>query len=110
MRAADTDCSDDQTSAKTSTLATSFSSLSTKKLDLEATVDPLFKKTCADFDEGGAMGLLMNHLGVDGDGKLVFDAGDAGLDDGEEEEEPASKTAKVNVSSLKCESVREERN
>jgi hypothetical protein len=52
----------------------------------------------------------MNHLGVDGDGKLVFDAGDAGLDDGEEEEEPASKTAKVNVSSLKCESVREERN
>lgn len=49
-------------------------------------MDPLFKKTCADFDEGGAMGLLMNHLGVDGKGRVVFDAGDAGGDEEEEEE------------------------
>lgn len=29
----------------------------------------------------------MNHLGIDGTGKLVFDAGDAGLDAGDEDEE-----------------------
>jgi condensin complex subunit 2 len=29
----------------------------------------------------------MNHLGVDGRGKLVFDAGDAGLDDDEDEDD-----------------------
>lgn len=76
-----------QNNSRASTLAPSFASLSTKKLDLEVTVDPLFKKTCADFDEGGATGLLMNHLGIDGTGKLVFDAGDAGVDDGDEDED-----------------------
>jgi hypothetical protein len=81
-------------SAKSSTLAPSFSTLSTKKIDLEVSVDPLFKKTCADFDEGGAGGLLMNHLGVDGSGKLVFDAGDAGLDVDEEEEEGEEEDGK----------------
>lgn len=53
-------------------------------------MDPLFKKTSADFDEGGAMGLLMNHLSVDNKLREVFDAGDAVADeqdlDGEEEE------------------------
>ena len=58
-----------------------------KKFDLEFTVDPLFKKTCADFDEGGAMGLLMNHLSVDGKGRVVFDAGDAVVDEEQEAEE-----------------------
>jgi condensin complex subunit 2 len=71
-----------------STLAKSFDVLKVKKLDLEFTVDPLFKKTSADFDEGGAMGLLMNHLGVDGRGRVVFDAGDVGFEEeGDEEEE-----------------------
>jgi condensin complex subunit 2 len=51
-------------------------------------VDPLFKKTKEDFDEGGAMGLLLNHLGVDGKGRLVFDAGDATVGDDEEEIDP----------------------
>jgi condensin complex subunit 2 len=32
------------------------------------------------------MGLLMNHLGVDGKGRVVFDAGDAGILDDEEED------------------------
>lgn len=58
-----------------------------KKFDLEFSVDPLFKKTCADFDEGGAMGLLMNHLSLDGKGRVVFDAGDAGVDEEDEDEE-----------------------
>jgi condensin complex subunit 2 len=43
---------------------------------LEFSVDPLFRKTCADFDEGGASGLLLNHLHVYGGGRIVFDASD----------------------------------
>lgn len=75
------------------TLAKSFAALQVKKFDLEFTVDPLFKKTSADFDEGGAMGLLMNHLGIDGTGRVVFDSGDALVeedsDDEDEEEDRA---------------------
>ncbi|KAG0348230.1 hypothetical protein BG004_005626 [Podila humilis] len=71
------------------TLAKDFASLSLDKFNLEFAVDPLFKKTCADFDEGGARGLLLNHLSVDVEGKIIFDAGDARDegDDGDEEEE-----------------------
>jgi condensin complex subunit 2 len=58
------------------TLAKSASQLQTKKLDLEFTIDPLFKKTSGDFDEGGAQGLLMNHLGVDSGLRVIFDAMD----------------------------------
>lgn len=69
-------------------MAKSFAALQIKKFDLEFTVDPLFKKTSADFDEGGAMGLLMNHLGVDSHGRVVFDAGDAVPEDEDEGELP----------------------
>ena len=76
------------------TLAKDASQLQSKKLDLEFSVDPLFKKTCADFDEGGAQGLLMNHLslgvGSDGGMRVVFDASDSTAKVEEEEivEEP----------------------
>ncbi|KAI8145640.1 condensin complex subunit 2/barren [Fennellomyces sp. T-0311] len=59
------------------TLLKDFSSIALKKFDLDFTVDPLFKKTSADFDEGGARGLLLNHLSIDRDGKIIFDASDA---------------------------------
>ena len=39
-------------------------------------MDPLFKKASADFDEGGAKGLLLNHLQVDSQGRIVFDSSD----------------------------------
>lgn len=58
------------------TLATSFAQLRLKKMDLEFSVDPLFKKCAADFDEGGAKGLLMNHLSMDSTGRIVFDSSD----------------------------------
>ena len=51
-------------------------SLNLKEFDLEFAVDPLFKKTSAEFDEGGAKGLLLNHLNVYGQCKLIFDASD----------------------------------
>lgn len=45
-------------------------------MELEFSVDPLFKKASADFDEGGAKGLLLNHLAIDGNGRIVFDSSD----------------------------------
>lgn len=44
-------------------------------------MDPLFKKASADFDEGGAKGLLLNHLSIDGQGRIVFDSSDDAVDD-----------------------------
>lgn len=58
------------------TLATSFTQLQNKKMELEFSVDPLFKKASADFDEGGAKGLLLNHLAIDSKGRIVFDSSD----------------------------------
>ncbi|KAF8972668.1 condensin complex subunit 2/barren [Flammula alnicola] len=62
------------------TLAKDPSQLKNKKPELEFSVDPLFRKTSADFDEGGASGLLMNHLsfGVGSEGcmRVVFDGSD----------------------------------
>lgn len=58
------------------TLAPSFASLQLKKLELEFAVDPLFKKASADFDEGGAKGLLLNHLSINEAGRIVFDSSD----------------------------------
>ncbi|KAL4811547.1 condensin complex subunit 2/barren [Aspergillus unguis] len=62
--------------AHEATLAPSFASLQLKKFELEFSVDPLFKKASADFDEGGAKGLLLNHLAIDGHGRIVFDSSD----------------------------------
>ncbi|KAK4034094.1 condensin complex subunit 2/barren [Parachaetomium inaequale] len=70
------------------TLAPSFASLQLKKLELEFAVDPLFKKASADFDEGGAKGLLLNHLMIDSQGRIVFDSSD----DAEDAAEAASKS------------------
>ncbi|KDQ61579.1 hypothetical protein JAAARDRAFT_66671 [Jaapia argillacea MUCL 33604] len=91
-----------------STLAKNAAQLRSKKLDLEFSVDPLFKKTCADFDEGGAQGLLMNHLslgmGSDGCLRVVFDASDsmgkAGDDEDEDTLEPEDE---VDLSHLRKE-------
>lgn len=54
-----------------------------KKFELEFAVDPLFKKASADFDEGGAKGLLLNHLMIDSKGRIVFDSSDDSVDSSE---------------------------
>lgn len=88
-------------------MADSFSKIKVKAFDLEFTVDPLFKKTSADFDEGGAGGILMNHLGCDGSMKVVFDAGDAKLSNGDDpdaESDDEDETGiEVELSSLRGE-------
>ena len=48
-----------------------------KSFDMEFDIDPLFQKTSACFDEGGAKGLLLNHLSVFDGCKLIFDSSDA---------------------------------
>ena len=88
------------------TLAKDITQLQSKKLDLEFSVDPLFRKTCADFDEGGAYGLLMNHLslGVGKEGCLavVFDAGDSVVQE-EQEEDTEQLQEDVDLSFLRSE-------
>ncbi|KAF2649490.1 barren [Lophiostoma macrostomum CBS 122681] len=57
-----------------------WSRLTNDKMELELSVDPLFKKASADFDEGGAKGLLLNHLAIDKKGRIVFDSSDDAQD------------------------------
>lgn len=63
-------------------------------------VDPLFRKTSADFDEGGARGLLLNHLSISPDGQIIFDAGDATVDS-KEQVNPQVEGTIVDVEKLK---------
>lgn len=66
-------------------------------------MDPLFKKTSADFDEGGAKGLLLNHLSLDGEGRIVFDAGDTVLEEIEEKEEVSHDgDLEIDLANLQC--------
>lgn len=51
-----------------------FESIRVKKLSQELSIDPLFKKTLAEFDEGGAKSLLLNTLNMDNHTRVVFDA------------------------------------
>ncbi|KAK5092483.1 hypothetical protein LTR70_005444 [Exophiala xenobiotica] len=74
------------------TLAPSFASLQLKKLELEFAVDPLFKKASADFDEGGAKGLLLNHLCINEEGRIVFDSSDDAGDAKSEAKEQGDDT------------------
>ncbi|CAI9090105.1 OLC1v1024796C1 [Oldenlandia corymbosa var. corymbosa] len=57
-----------------STLESSFEALNVKKFDVAFAVDPLYHQTSAQFDEGGAKGLLLNNLGVYGNCMVLFDS------------------------------------
>eukprot|EP01132_Coremiostelium_polycephalum_P011102 gene11102-13583_t len=59
------------------TLESNLDNITTKKFDLQFMVDPLFGKTSAAFDEGGAKGLLLNQLSIYGQCKLVFDSNES---------------------------------
>ena len=50
------------------------------------------------------MGLLLNHLGVDGKGRLVFDAGDATVGDEEDEMDPLDEEM-VDLAALRSRSM-----
>ncbi|KAH9298186.1 hypothetical protein KI387_029868, partial [Taxus chinensis] len=65
-----------KTSASSVSLEPSFEALNVKKFDVAFTVDPLYHHTSAQFDEGGAKGLLLNTLSVYDDCRIVFDSWD----------------------------------
>ncbi|KAI8620214.1 condensin complex subunit 2/barren [Chytriomyces sp. MP71] len=71
-----TDETKKRTRTKGNTLEKDITNLNVKKLDAEFLIDPLFKKTSADFDEGTASGLLLNHLNMTNEGMIIFDASD----------------------------------
>ncbi|KAH6576150.1 hypothetical protein BASA62_001540 [Batrachochytrium salamandrivorans] len=66
--------------SSTKTLQENIAELNWKHLESEFSVDPLFKKTAAEFDEGGAQGLLLNHLMISSSGMVLFDASDVMMD------------------------------
>ncbi|KAH9472635.1 hypothetical protein Pst134EA_003242 [Puccinia striiformis f. sp. tritici] len=85
---------------KTRTRATNSTSLvefnekiKVKELELEFTVDPLFKKTCADFDEGGSGGILMSHLSVDSSMTIIFDASGKPFSQNSDDDSPTTQDA-----------------
>ncbi|XVF77380.1 hypothetical protein PTKIN_Ptkin14bG0038400 [Pterospermum kingtungense] len=57
-----------------STLESSFEALNVRKFDVAFAVDPLYHQTSAQFDEGGAKGLLLNNLGVYEGCRVLFDS------------------------------------
>ena len=78
--------SEDTNGAKTSkrrnrtgvaTLESNPDNLNLKDLEYQISTDPLFQKTSASFDEGGAKGMLLNHLNVQNGCQVVFDSSDA---------------------------------
>ena len=81
------------------TLEADPANLNVKSVALNLDVDPLFHKMRADFDEGGAHGLLLNHLCSDEFGSLVFDSSSrpsapvATVDEGKEPAEDVNKSA-----------------
>lgn len=56
------------------TLVSSFEHIRIKNIEKELVVDPIFKKTIANFDEGGAKSLLLNTLVTDNNGRLILDS------------------------------------
>ncbi|KAG9295688.1 hypothetical protein G9A89_001705 [Geosiphon pyriformis] len=82
------------------TLVKEYSTLTLKKFDLEFEVDPLFKKTSADFDEGGAGGLLLNHLFIDTESKIIFDSAGT-VADLNNSEEKMTEMKEVEIEELK---------
>ncbi|ODV76996.1 barren [Suhomyces tanzawaensis NRRL Y-17324] len=87
-----------------------FEAIQIKKLDQELSIDPLFKKALAEFDEGGAKSLLLNTLNIDASGRVIFDATSNPMkdsskasesdDEADEEEEGSSQDKEIDISAL----------
>lgn len=82
------------------TLEPSLEALNVKKFDLAFAVDPLFHKTSAQFDEGGAKGLLLANLSVYRGCDIVFDSMDVPEQAGEAAAAVAQAAGPVNLSSI----------
>lgn len=89
---------------RTDATLTTFDQLRVKNLDLELSVDPLFRKMCADFNEGGAKGLLLNSLAIDKKGRIVFD----GQVDQQQDEAAKNEDENREVDPIDISAIREE--
>lgn len=56
-----------------STLETNLNNITSSQVEKEYEVDPLFRKMSKTFDEGGAEGMLLNHLLVHSGPRVIFD-------------------------------------
>ncbi|KAL4534408.1 hypothetical protein Ndes2437B_g03686 [Nannochloris sp. 'desiccata'] len=83
------------------TLEPTLEALNVKKFDLAFAVDPLFHKTSAQFDEGGAKGLLLNNLSVYRGCEIVFDSMDVPEAAVDEAANTAISSAKVDLDVVK---------
>ncbi|GBG78147.1 hypothetical protein CBR_g26183 [Chara braunii] len=61
-------------SGPSTTLESTLDALNVKRFDATLAVDPLFHQTSAQFDEGGAKGLLLNNLSVHRGLEIIFDS------------------------------------
>lgn len=66
-----------KSSRHVNTLEKSVEALNLKKFDLEYQADPLFKKTCAEFDESNSRGMLLHNLSLSSAGQVLFDSSDS---------------------------------
>jgi len=82
-------------------LESTWEALEVKQFDVEFSVDPLFKKTSAEFDEGGASGLLLSHLQIDQNGRIIFDSSDS-ISDLQEQKSPSVNINQSQASDSSC--------
>lgn len=90
----------------TNTIESNPANLNMKNAELQFDVDPLFKKTSASFDEGGASGLLLNSLSVFSGCTIVFDSSLPLLpppkaDEADDDAGSSDRPAAVDMSSLR---------
>eukprot|EP01116_Phalansterium_solitarium_P021721 TRINITY_DN6884_c0_g2_i9.p1 TRINITY_DN6884_c0_g2~~TRINITY_DN6884_c0_g2_i9.p1 ORF type:complete len:775 (+),score=240.75 TRINITY_DN6884_c0_g2_i9:22-2325(+) len=82
------------------TIESNIDKITTQDFDLMFDIDPLFKKTSASFVEGGARGLLLNHLSVYNNCEIIFDSAD--LVDSATEEASVEQERLCDVSDLQA--------
>lgn len=78
-----------------------WSEVKMRSLDQELSIDPLFKKTLAEFDEGGAKSLLMHMLTVDENVRVMFDTSTGATQIKDEVKKIKRKNKKINIGGLK---------
>jgi condensin complex subunit 2 len=61
------------------TLEQNMENITTRKLETDLAVDPLFQKMSAAFDEGGAKGMLLNNLSIGPRCEIVFDSSEPAI-------------------------------
>ena len=82
------------------TTLTNFDNLKLTTFDEEFSIDPLFKKALADFDEAGAKNLLLSILHIQRDARVVFDTSEETVVDSEESEDEDVDMEKDNETSV----------